>query len=179
MLAPQEILQAELASVLKRYNNLKELGEGALRQARPEEYTVQPAAECNSLALQIKHLHGNMLSRWTEFLTTDGEKEWRERDGEFEDDPSLSAADWLALWDEGWACLFATLNGLQPEDLGKTITIRGQAMTAIDAINRQLTHYGYHIGQMVLQVKMLRGADWQTLSVARGKSKAYTPRPND
>lgn len=175
----RETLEATLRSIRKRFANLKELGDGALAQVSAEELHVEPGAECNTLALQIKHVHGNMLSRWTDFLTSDGEKPWRNRDGEFEHDPAMTPDDWLALWEEGWACLFHTIDALQPEDLGKTITIRSQSMPAIDAINRQLTHYGYHVGQMVLQAKMLRGSDWKTLSIARGASTAYTARPND
>lgn len=165
-------------SMLKRFENLKELGDGALAQLNDDDVRYTPDPEVNSVAVTIQHMHGNMLSRWTDFLTTDGDKPWRERDGEFED-RELSLAGTLQLWEEGWACMFTTLRALGPDDLAKEVTIRGMPLSALDAINRQIAHYGYHVGQIVLLAKLRRGTAWKTLSIARGASSKYIPTPRD
>lgn len=170
--------QLFLDSIRKRFRNVKELGDGALAQVSDAELEWTPESECNSLAIQIQHLHGNMLSRWTDFLSTDGEKEWRDRDGEFEPGRA-STANLRGMWDEGWVCTFRALDALTAADLSRSITIRGQSLGVVDAVLRQLAHYSYHVGQMVHTAKHLRGQSWKTLSIARGASGHYTPRKND
>ncbi|WP_431215224.1 DUF1572 family protein [Puia sp. P3] len=126
----------------------------------------------NSIAVIINHMAGNMTSRWTNFLTEDGEKPGRNRDQEFTD-PSLGKEDLLALWEKGWTCLLDTLRSLREEDLMKTITIRHEPLMVVDAINRQLAHYPHHVGQIVYIGKMIRGEAWQSLSISRGASEAF------
>jgi len=127
----------------------------------------------------VQHLHGNMRSRWTDFLTSDGEKPWRERDAEFAEPETFDRNALNRLWEEGWSCLFAMLAELRPEDLTASITIRGQQLVALDAVNRQLAHYSYHVGQIVYLVRMRRGDAWNTLSIPRGQSRQYVPRQRD
>lgn len=150
----------------------KSLGEKAITQIVDEKLFVQVNDESNGIASIVKHLSGNMISRWTDFLTTDGEKEWRNRDGEFENDIK-TRTDVISLWDKGWKRLFDTLNELKPEDLEKIIYIRNEGHTVMEAINRQLAHYPYHIGQIVFAAKMLKNSDWESLSIPRNKSKDY------
>jgi len=169
----------ELAAVLKSlrqiFRAVKTMGEGALAQLSLEELQRIPAPEMNSIAIIVKHLHGNMLSRWTDFLTTDGEKPGRDRDAEFE--PSATTREEiLRQWEEGWGCVLKALDALTPGDLIRTVTIRGQPHSVTEAVHRQLQHYSYHIGQIVLLARMSRGTQWKTLSIARGKSKEYTPK---
>ena len=128
--------------------------------------------DSNSINIIVKHLSGNMLSRWTDFLTSDGEKDWRQREGEFFNDVQ-SKSELLEIWDRGWACLFQALDDLNIEDLNKEIFIRNQGHTVIQAINRQLAHYPYHIGQIVFIGKMVMGANWKSLSIPRGNSEVY------
>ncbi len=161
-----------LASVMKRFQEHKILAEKTFAQLNNEEMHVQQNEASNSIAIIIQHMHGNMLSRWTNFLTEDGEKNWRKRDDEFESS-TLSKEQLTQLWDEGWRVFFDTLNSLTPENLSHTITIRSQPLNAIDAINRQLAHYGYHVGQIVFIGKWLKADDWKTLSIAKGKSMAF------
>lgn len=161
-----------LQSVKKQFENYKLLAEKTMAQLPYEKIFWQYNQESNSIATIIKHLHGNMLSRWTDFLTTDGEKEWRERDAEFENDTD-SKNTISHRWDEGWSCLFNALNSLQIDDLTKIIFIRNEPHTVLEAINRQLTHYSYHIGQIVFLGKMILAQKWQTLSIAKGESKIY------
>lgn len=128
--------------------------------------------ESNSIAIIVNHLWGNMRSRWTDFLSTDGEKEWRNRDLEFED--VIATRDELeARWEEGWSCVIGAIENLKYEDLQRTIYIRNQGHSVLEAINRQLAHYAYHIGQIVFLGKMLRGSHWESLSIPKGNSKAY------
>lgn len=131
-----------------------------------------PSEESNSIAVIIQHMHGNMLSRWTNFLTEDGEKEGRNRDEEF-NPPSCSKSELLALWENGWRSLVDTLRSLKEEDLLKTITIRHEPLVVIDAINRQLAHYPHHVGQIVFLGKMIRDHNWQSLSIGKGSSKSF------
>jgi len=161
-----------LASVIKRFQEHKILAEKTFAQLNNEEMHVQQNEASNSIAIIIQHMHGNMLSRWTNFLTEDGEKNWRKRDDEFENS-TLSKEQLTQLWDEGWRVFFDTLNSLTPENLSHTITIRSQPLNVIDAINRQLAHYSYHVGQIVFIGKWLKADDWKTLSIAKGKSKAF------
>lgn len=169
-----------LESVVFRFRATKQLAEKTFDQLRDPDLFWSPDPESNSIAIIAKHIHGNMMSRWTDFLTTDGEKPWRDRDGEFVVEPgSMNRSELSGVWEEGWACLFAALAGLQPDDLTRNITIRGGELSVADAILRQLSHYGYHVGQIVFLAKQIQGADWQTLSVARGQSKAYKPKGRD
>ena len=163
-----------LASAVFELQRTKRLGERALAQLRGEdEWRWRPDAESNSIAITVQHLAGNMLSRWTDFLTTDGEKPSRRRDAEFEP-TDLAPARLEALWREGWACCLEAVGALTPEDLTKTVTIRGEPLTVIEALQRQISHYAYHVGQIVFVARWLRGADWESLSIPRGKSSEFT-----
>lgn len=162
-----------LRSAASRWREYKSLADRAIVQVADADLRKPLPGDHNSIAIIMKHLAGNMLSRWTDFLVTDGEKPDRHRDGEFIDDFDSRAAI-LDDWERGWARLFATIESLTPDDLMKTITIRGEAHTVIDAINRQLTHYGYHVGQIVLIARIHVGEDrWRTLTIPRGGSEAF------
>lgn len=161
-----------LESVVKQFEYYKMLGEKTFAQLSDEQLFWQYNFESNSIAVIVKHLWGNMLSRWTDFLTTDGEKEWRDRDGEFENDIA-DRKELLTKWNEGWNCLFAAINQLTENDLSKEIFIRNQGHTITEAINRQLAHYPYHIGQIVFIGKMITERDWKSLSIPKGNSKKY------
>ena len=143
-----------------------------MEQLSEEALLHSPTPGSNSIAVMVKHLSGNMLSRWTDFLTTDGEKDWRERDQEFSGKLN-NRADVLSTWNSGWDCLFAAILPLRQEDLDTTVYIRNMGHTVTEAINRQLCHYAYHVGQMIYLGKMLLGDRWQTLSIGAGKSKEY------
>lgn len=161
-----------LDSIKKQFEYYKLLGDKTIAQLPEEKLFWQYNEESNSIAIIVKHLHGNMLSRWTDFLTSDGEKEWRKRDEEFENE--LANGDSvIKLWNEGWACLFTTLNSLTTSDLDKIVYIRNQGHTVIEAINRQLAHYPYHVGQIVFIGKMVMNESWQSLSIPRNQSKKY------
>ena len=165
-----------LRSANRQFLYYKTLGEKAIDQLEPEQLFISLNEDTNSIATIVKHLHGNMLSRWTDFLTTDGEKESRNRDGEFNASTALSnqtKEQILSLWNEGWTCLFNTLNSLKPEDLSKTIYIRNEGHTVLEAINRQLAHYPYHVGQMVFYAKILKKSEWTSLSIPKNKSNDY------
>lgn len=165
-------MESYLSSAVKQFEYYKSLGDKTFAQLSDEQLFWQPNAESNSVAVIVKHLWGNMLSRWTNFLTEDGEKEWRNRDGEFEND-IRSREELLALWEEGWACLFSALNGLKEEDLETVIYIRNMGHTVLEAVNRQLAHYPYHIGQIVYIGKLALDTDWKSLSIPRNQSQAY------
>jgi hypothetical protein len=156
-----------LESVKKQFEYYKMLGDKTFSQLQDESLFWQFNDDSNSIATIVKHLWGNMLSRWTDFLTSDGEKEWRNRDAEFENDIST------AKWEEGWNCFFEAINNLKTEDLQKTIYIRNQGHTVTEAINRQLAHYPYHIGQIVFIGKMAKSNTWTSLSIPKGNSQAY------
>lgn len=167
-----EIDSTYLQSVRKQFQYYKALGEKAMAQLEEQQLFVKTNDDTNSIATIVKHLAGNMLSRWTDFLIKDGEKPWRERDAEFENDlPSREKV--LEIWTEGWQCFFAALDSLQPEQLSQIIYIRNEGHTVMEAINRQLAHYPYHIGQIVFYAKQLKNSDWETLSIARNASKTY------
>lgn len=161
-----------LDSVIKRLNYYKDLGDKTLAQLNVEQLHWQPAGEPNSIYLIIKHLSGNMLSRWTNFLTTDGEKPERNRDNEFEED-AASQEEVLETWEKGWKCMMDTLQSLQPGDLEKTVNIRNEPHIVLDAINRQLSHVPYHVGQIVYIGKMIQKESWQSLSIPKGKSQDF------
>ncbi|NGY38068.1 DUF1572 family protein [Flavobacterium sp. XN-5] len=164
-----ETRELYLSSVIKQMHYYKTVGEKAMDQLEPEQLFIVTNDDSNSISSIVKHLCGNMLSRWTNFLTSDGEKEWRERDAEFETSIT-SKEDVLALWDKGWDCFFQAIESLNPEDLSKIIYIRNEGQTAIDAINRQVAHYPYHIGQIVFYAKQLKNSDWESLSIPKNKS---------
>ena len=136
------------------------------------DFQYQPNEESNSISIIIRHMSGNMLSRWTNFLTEDGEKEWRQRDDEFELH-ELSKKELVENWEKGWACFLDTLEGLKKKDLKKMVSIRGENLSVIDAINRQLAHYPYHIGQIIHIAKTIKGKKWKNLSIPKGGSDIY------
>jgi len=161
-----------LNSVIKRFGYYRELGLRAMEQLEPDALFWRYNRASNSIAVITGHLHGNMLSRWTNFLSEDGEKSWRNRDAEFEE--TIQTRDeLLAKWNAGWDCLMAALAQLTPADLEKSITIRHEQHSVVDAINRQLSHYAYHVGQIVFIAKMIRDEQWHSLSIARGKSSTF------
>lgn len=161
-----------LDSVRRLFHYYKGLGEKAMAQLTEEELKFRPTPESNNMATIVKHLHGNMLSRWTDFLTSDGEKPWRNRDGEFED--SLDSRDQvMAAWEEGWACLFRAIDPLTDAGLSRIVYIRNEGHTVLEAINRQLGHYSYHAGQMVYLAKQIRDGEWRSLSIPKGQSEAF------
>lgn len=161
-----------LSSVTKQFEYYKMLAEKTFEQVSDDYLFWQYNVDSNSIATIVKHLSGNMLSRWTDFLTTDGEKDWRKRDEEFENDIQ-TRDEMLRIWNEGWKCLFDTLSSLKSEDLETIIYIRNQGHTVMEAINRQLAHYPYHIGQIVYIGKMVTTNNWTSLSIPRGESKTY------
>jgi hypothetical protein len=161
-----------LNSIKKQFELYKALGEKAMAQVPDEQLFWQYNAESNSIATIVKHLWGNMLSRWTDFLTSDGEKEWRHRDAEFENDVK-SRQELMTKWNEGWSCLFNALNQLNENDLQRIVYIRNQGHTVMEAINRQLTHYPYHVGQIVFISKMICNEKWVSLSIPRGQSQTF------
>jgi hypothetical protein len=160
-----------LDSAIKQFEYYKMLGEKTMAQIADDKLFWQYNEESNSIATIVKHLRGNMLSRWTDFLTTDGEKEWRNRDNEFEEEV-LTKQTLTNNWNEGWNVLLTTLNSLKEEDLDKIVYIRNQGHTVMEAINRQLAHYPYHIGQIVFIGKMC-AEHWDSLSIPRGNSNQY------
>jgi uncharacterized protein DUF1572 len=153
----------------------KALAERAMAQVSDEQLFTMLDDESNSIAIVVKHMAGNMRSRWTDFLSTDGEKPDRNRDAEFAEPPTTRAA-LMAVWEEGWHCMFHALAALTDDDLAHTVTIRGEGHSVMQAINRQLAHYPYHCGQIVLLAKHLNHAGWQSLSVPRGKSEEFNAR---
>lgn len=166
------IEQLFLDSIIKRFKEYKTLGEKTFNQLNDEEMHFQPNKESNSIAIIIQHMQGNMLSRWTNFLTEDGEKEWRNRDDEFELH-QFSKQQLLEKWNEGWKVFLDTLESLTTNDLSKTITIRSQPLNVVDAINRQLAHYSYHVGQIVYIGRWIRQTEWQSLSIPKNKSNEF------
>jgi uncharacterized damage-inducible protein DinB len=151
----------------------KKQAERAMAQVSDEQLFVALNCESNSIAIIVKHMAGNMRSRWTDFLSTDGEKPDRDRDGEFVD-PAPTREALLALWEEGWACVFSALEPLTEADLAQTVTIRGEAHSVMQAINRQVAHYSYHVGQIVFLAKHLGAENWQSITVPRNKSAEFT-----
>lgn len=160
-----------LESAIKQFEYYKLLGEKSFEQLNEEQLFWQYNEDSNSIATIVKHLWGNMMSRWTDFLTTDGEKEWRKRDEEFENDIETKE-EMMRLWNEGWNCLFNAIRSLRKDDLGKMVYIRNMGQTVTEAINRQLAHYPYHVGQIVYIARMI-AKDWKSLSIPKGESIAY------
>ena len=164
-----------LSSAISRSKYYKHLGDRTFRQLGEADFHYQPDPGSNSIAVIIQHMHGNMLSRWTNFLTEDGEKEWRRRDDELAVD-NFSRAQLLTLWEKGWHCFISALESLKEEDLARIITIRGESLTVIDAIIRQLAHYPYHVGQIVYLGRMIRKEEWENLSIPPGGSDEYNKK---
>ena len=161
-----------LPSVKQQLLYYKSLGEKAMAQLQPEMLFIQPNEASNSIAMIVQHMHGNMLSRWTNFLTEDGEKEWRQRDAEFEI-VLKNAEEVNKKWEEGWACVMNAIEPLTDADLSKTIHIRSEPLTVAAAINRQLAHYPYHVGQIVFFAKQLLGDSFTSLSIPKNKSAEF------
>jgi hypothetical protein len=151
------------------FARLKQLAEKALAQLNENEFQKQFSADSNSVQILMQHMSGNMLSRWTDFLTTDGEKEWRQRDSEFEAQ-KLSREELMQKWEDGWKILFKALDEIKPEHLQQDVFIRKEALTVTQALLRQLSHYSYHVGQIVHVAKDWKGSEWKTLSIAKNKS---------
>ncbi len=165
-------MNSYLTSVIKQFEYYKSLGDKTFAQLSFEDLQKAFVADSNSIAIIVKHITGNMLSRWTNFLTEDGEKQWRNRDDEFVD-TFQSKDELLSAWKKGWTCLFEAIAPLKNSDLNLIVYIRNQGHTVTEAINRQLMHYAYHIGQIVLIGKLLKGKDWESLSISKGKSSDY------
>ena len=167
-----EVNSQFLESAKKQFLYYKTLGEKAINQLQDEQLFISLNEETNSIAQIVKHLSGNMLSRWTDFLTSDGEKEWRNRDDEFVDTYE-SKKELLENWNKGWDCLFNAINPLKPEQLSEIIYIRNEGHSVVEALNRQLAHYPYHIGQIVFYAKLLKKTEWESLSIPKNKSGDY------
>ncbi|MBS1804329.1 MAG: DUF1572 domain-containing protein [Acidobacteria bacterium] len=161
-----------IEDALAVFRQYKQLGEKAIAQVTDEQLFATLDEESNSIAIIVKHITGNMRSRWTDFLTSDGEKATRNRDGEFVDPPATREA-LMAEWEHGWASVFSAIEPLTDADLGRTVAIRGEAHSVMQAINRQLSHYPMHVGQIILLAKHFAGARWETLSVARNRSGEF------
>ena len=162
-----------LEDALKSFRDYKKLAEGALEQLDDAEFFRAIDDESNTIAVNMKHMAGNMLSRWTDFLTSDGEKANRERDMEFVMLPETTRADMVEFWERGWRCLFAAVEPLTADDLMRIVKIRGQDHTVVQAINRQIAHYAYHVGQIVYLAKHFKSSNWQTLSVPKNRSAEF------
>jgi hypothetical protein len=169
----ESLAQHYLEDSIKSLRAYKKLAEKALDQLKEDEYFITLDEEANSIAVVMKHMAGNMFSRWTDFLTTDGEKPDRNRDMEFVIEPKTGRDDVLAYWEKGWQRVFDALEPLTAEDLGKKVLIRGEEHTVIQAINRQLMHYAYHIGQIVFLAKHFRSSEWKSLSIPRNRSAEF------
>ena len=166
-------LEAEfLTGAIKLFRYYKKLGEGAIAQLDDKEILLRPNEASNNIALIVHHLSGNMLSRWTDFLTSDGEKSWRNREAEFDEEYSDKKA-MMDAWDKGWACLLHALERLKPEDLSKIVYIRNEGQSVLEAIQRQLAHYPHHVGQIVYQAKAIKGDTFKSLSIPKGTSDSY------
>jgi hypothetical protein len=168
-----EVSSHYLEEACRQMRGHKRMGEGAMAQLRDDDFFLTIDPESNSVAILVKHLAGNMRSRFTDFLTTDGEKPDRFRDHEFEVTGATTRADVMKLWDEGWACVLGAIEALKPEDVLRTVTIRGEPHTVLQAINRQIAHYAVHVGQIVFLAKHLRSSKWKTLTIPRGKSEEF------
>ncbi len=167
-----EVNNQYLESVQKQFLYYKTIADKAMAQLEPEQLSVALNDNTNSIATIVKHLSGNMLSRWTDFLTTDGEKEGRNRDSEFEE-TIIDKETLLEIWEKGWNCLFEALKSLTPDQLSNVIYIRNEGHTVVEAINRQLAHYPYHVGQIVFYAKLLKKGEWDSLSIPKNKSNDY------
>jgi hypothetical protein len=175
-----EVSTHYLEEACRQMRGHKRMGEGAMAQLGDGDFFLALDPESNSIAILVKHLAGNMRSRFTDFLTSDGEKPDRFRDREFEVTGATTRADVMKWWDEGWACVLGAIEALKPEDVMHTVTIRGESHTVLQAINRQIAHYAVHVEQIVFLAKHLRSSEWKTLTIPRGKSeefKTVAPKP--
>ena len=172
-MSSEAIVQNYFEDSLAALRAYKKLAEKAIAQLKDEEFFVTLDEESNSVAVIMKHMAGNMFSRWTDFLTSDGEKPNRNRDMEFVIEPHTTRLDVIDYWERGWRCVFEALEPLRPEDFEKKVMIRGEEHTIVQAINRQLMHYAYHVGQIVFLAKHFRSAEWNTLSIARNRSAEF------
>jgi Protein of unknown function (DUF1572) len=172
-MSTQSIAQHYLDNALQIFRDYKQLAERAFAQIRDEDFFATLDQESNSVAINMKHMAGNMLSRWTDFLNTDGEKANRDRDLEFVILPETGKAELLAYWEKGWRCLFEAIEPLAPDDVMRTVLIRGEEHTVVQAINRQIAHYAYHTGQIVYLSKHFNSSNWQNLSVPRNQSAEF------
>ncbi len=172
---PVEFTTSYLADSLAVFRQYKTLAERAIAQLSDEQLTQTLDPEMNSVALLVKHMAGNMRSRFTDFLTSDGEKQWRNRDSEFVDPPA-TRQELMGIWNAGWQLVFSALEPLSEQDLNRTVMIRGEAHSVTQAINRQIAHYACHCGQIVFLAKHLRSDRWTSLSVPRGKSAEFNAR---
>ena len=164
-----------IESVKKQFTQYKSLGEKAMDQIPDNRFAWQFNPETNSIATNVKHMAGNMLSRFTDFFTSDGEKTWRNRDGEFENE-EMTREQLMAYWNKGWNCLFQVLNLLTPEDISRIVLIRNEKHSVMEAINRQLTHYAYHVGQIVYISKMIMDSQWKSLTIPRKGSREFNTK---
>lgn len=162
-----------LGNVITEFRKMKSLADRTFKQLKDEEFFLSPDEESNSIAVIIRHMSGNMLSRWTDFLTTDGEKDFRNRDSEFDNIFYTDKDDIMMRWENGWDCLFKAVTALTEDDLLKTIKIRNEPHSVIEALNRQLSHYSYHIGQIVYIGKHILNKNWNSLSIPKGKSDEF------
>ena len=172
-MSSEDIVQNYHKDAVAAMRAYKKLAEKAIAQLKDEEFFVTLDEESNSVAVVMKHMAGNMISRWTDFLTSDGEKPNRNRDMEFVIEPNTTKDEVLAYWERGWQCVFDALDPLTPEDCEKTVTIRDEKHTIVQAINRQLMHYAYHIGQIVFLAKHFRSTEWKSLSIPRNRSAEF------
>jgi hypothetical protein len=172
-MSSEAIVQNYLEDAIASLKSGKKLADKAIAQLKDEEFFVSLDEEANSVAVIMKHMAGNMFSRWTDFLTSDGEKPNRNRDMEFVIEANTTKNDVLDYWERGWASVFAAIEPLTLEDFEKTVMIRGEKHTIVQAINRQLTHYAYHIGQIVFLAKHFRSSEWNSLSIPRNKSAEF------
>lgn len=175
---PHQFTTSYLEESIALFRQYKKLAEGAMVQVTDEQLFTTIDQESNSIAIIVKHMAGNMRSRWTDFLTTDGEKPTRDRDSEFVDAPQSRDA-LLHLWEEGWTCVFTALTPLTDADLDRTITIRGEPHSVMQAINRQVAHYSFHIGQIIFLAKHLQGSNWKSLSIPRNRSSEFNQQVTD
>jgi uncharacterized protein DUF1572 len=172
-----DLAQQYLEEARRQFRGYKRLGEGALAQLKDEDLFVTLDPESNSVAIIVKHIAGNMHSRFVDFLTSDGEKPDRHRDQEFELSAGTTRADVMRWWESGWSCVFAAIEALRPDDMQRSVTIRGEPHTVLQAINRQIAHYAYHVGQIVFIAKHLQSKDWKSLSIPRGQSEEFNRKP--
>ena len=163
-----------LRDIVRTYRNYKALGDGAMAQVSDADLYALVDPDANSIAIIVKHLAGNLRSRFTDFLTRDGEKPDRNRDAEFEINASLPRAELLGWWESGWTIALAAIEALAPEDLDRTIHIRGEAFLVVEALNRSATHIAYHVGQIVFLAKHFAGPNWKSLSIPKGQSATYS-----
>jgi len=161
----------------REFKRLKSLGDAAMAQLSDGQFFATTSASDNSVAVIVKHVGGNLVSRWTDFLTSDGEKPGRNRDTEFQITADDTREELGRLWARGWTALFDALAALQDSDMARSVTIRGESLTVLQAVNRQLTHYAYHVGQIVYVAKHHRGADWRSLSIPIGRSAEFNRNP--